>query len=118
MLPDVSGTLLTTGNMPNVLESTSFTGESIFHGGASFLDEDVVLGTRDAGAANKGAATLELNAVLQGSKPLHFEVMRLRAFRELMPASIPCASGVALQFVACFWLVLARSGRRPFLTSC
>lgn len=75
MLPDVSGTVLTTGNMPNVLESTSFTGESIFHGGASFLDEDVVLGTRDAGAANKGGATLELNAVLQGSSPLHFEVM-------------------------------------------
>ena len=36
--------------------------------------QDVVLGTRDAGAAEKGSATLELNAVLQGSSPLHFEV--------------------------------------------
>ena len=73
VLPDASGTLLTSGSMPNVLESTSFTGESIFHGGASFLHEDVVLGTRDAAAGARGAATLELNAVLQGSSPLHFE---------------------------------------------
>jgi hypothetical protein len=68
---------LTTGNLPNVLESTSFTGQSSFFGGVSFLDQDVVLGTRGGAAAGTGAerggATLELNAVLQGASPLHFE---------------------------------------------
>ena len=29
VVPDVSGTVLTTGNMPNVLQSTSFTGETV-----------------------------------------------------------------------------------------
>ena len=64
----------TTGNMPNVLESTSFTGESVFHGGATFLDQDVVLGTRDGASNAHGGATLQLNAVLKGCSPLHFEV--------------------------------------------
>ena len=72
-LPDVSGTVLTTGSMPNVIESTFFTGESVFRGGATFLEEDVVLGTRDAASGERGAATLELHAVLQGASPLHFE---------------------------------------------
>lgn len=76
MLPDVTGTVLTTGNLPNVLEFTSFTGQSSFFGGASFLEQDVVLGTRDgiaAGGGARGGATLELNAVLLGARPLNFE---------------------------------------------
>jgi hypothetical protein len=32
-------------------------------------------GTRDAAANAQGGATLELNAVLMGSSPLHFEVI-------------------------------------------
>ena len=96
MLPDCSGTVLTTGNMPNVLESTSFTGESVFHGGASFLEQDVVLGTRDAAAGGRGAATLELNAVLQGATPLQFEVavvyVRVCVCRRLF-ASVPVLCG-------------------------
>jgi hypothetical protein len=58
VLPDVSGTVLTSGNMPNVLESTSFTGHTTFLGGASFLNEDVLFGTRDAPDSAEG----ELNA--------------------------------------------------------
>ena len=42
-----------------------------------------MLGTRDAGAAEKGSATLELNAVLQGSSPLHFEVLALHPWLAL-----------------------------------
>ncbi|EKX41203.1 hypothetical protein GUITHDRAFT_142133 [Guillardia theta CCMP2712] len=65
-LPDVSGTVLTTGNMLNVLETTSFIGQASFYKGASFTNDDVIFGTPGA------ASLLEVNAVLTGSSPLRF----------------------------------------------
>ncbi|KAJ1471518.1 hypothetical protein T484DRAFT_1843759, partial [Baffinella frigidus] len=47
-LPDASGTVLTSGNVPDVLEGTTFVGDALFRGGAIFVQEDVVIGSRES----------------------------------------------------------------------
>lgn len=66
-VPDVSGTVVTTGNLPDVFEKVTFIGEATFLGGASFRGANVALGERG------GVAALEMNAPLEGGIPLVFE---------------------------------------------
>ena len=70
VLPDASGTIITTGNIPDVLESTSFLGEARFIGGASFGSRDVILGPREEG---KGKTGLTMHASIRGGTPMRFE---------------------------------------------
>jgi hypothetical protein len=66
-LPDASGTVVTSGNLPDVLEGTTFVGDAELRGGAVFSREDVVIGARGAGG------NLNMHAPLHGCTPLRLE---------------------------------------------
>eukprot|EP00961_Rhodomonas_salina_P083551 1122257-Rhodomonas_salina.1 len=66
-LPDVEGTVVTTGNLPDVLESPLFVGDTTFRGGARFEGEDIAFGRPEA------RIDLEINSAIGGSQPLRFE---------------------------------------------
>lgn len=72
VLPDVSGTVLTTGNLPEVLHSASFAGEALFRGGAALLGAKVVLGQGEGEGGGK-RSSLEVHAVMGGGRPLQLE---------------------------------------------
>jgi hypothetical protein len=67
VLPDATGTVITTGNLPDVFEDVTFIGEATFRAGARFVEADVVFGERG------GTSNLEMNAAIAGSIPLRFE---------------------------------------------
>ena len=65
-LPDVSGTVITTGNFPEVVERLRVLGDATFEGHTSLTGQHVRLGRQD----RKGK--LELNARITGRFPLTF----------------------------------------------
>ncbi len=65
-LPDVSGTVITTGNFPEVVERLRVLGDATFEGHTSLTGQHVRLGRQD----RKGM--IELNARITGRFPLTF----------------------------------------------
>ena len=65
-LPDVSGTVITTGNFPEVVERLRVLGDATFEGHTSLTGQHVRLGRQDR------TGKLELNARITGRFPLTF----------------------------------------------
>ena len=48
MLPDVTGTVITTGNLPDLMEGMTLIGDTVFEGVVKFLNDDVRFGAPDS----------------------------------------------------------------------
>lgn len=66
-LPDVSGTIITTGNFPDVVERLRILGDASFEGHSSFSGQHVRFGSH-----HKAPGNLEINARITGRFPLSF----------------------------------------------
>ena len=67
MLPDMTGTVVTTGNLPDVLEAVTLIGDTVFDGVVKFVKEDVSFGAPDA------KINLAIHSTLGGRVPFKFE---------------------------------------------
>jgi hypothetical protein len=67
MLPDITGTVITTGNLPDVLEAVTLIGDTVFDGVVKFVKEDVSFGAPDA------KINMAIHTALGGRVPLKFE---------------------------------------------
>ena len=67
MLPDSTGTVITTGNLPDVLEAMTLLGDTVFEGKVKFVQEDVFFGQPE------DKINLAINAPIGGDVPLKFE---------------------------------------------
>lgn len=65
-LPDVSGTIITTGNFPDVVERLRILGDATFEGHSSLTGQHVKFGRQDR------SGKLEVNARITGRFPLSF----------------------------------------------
>ena len=65
-LPDVSGTIITTGNFPDVVERLRILGDATFEGHSSLTGQHVKFGRQDR------SGKLEVNARITGRFPLTF----------------------------------------------
>ncbi len=70
VLPDVSGTVITTGNLPEVFEESTFIGQVTFKGGALLGGKDVIIGPREGSFKE---VALEVHGSIRGGTPLVFE---------------------------------------------
>jgi hypothetical protein len=66
MLPDLTGTVITTGNLPDVIEGTTLVGDTVFENDVKFIKGDVRFG----GSDNK--INLTINSAIGGQIPLKF----------------------------------------------
>jgi hypothetical protein len=67
MLPDTTGTVITTGNLPDVMEGVTLIGDTVFEGVVKFVNEDVRFGAPGA------KINLSINSAIGGSVPFKFE---------------------------------------------
>ena len=67
MLPDTTGTVITTGNMPDVMEGVTLIGDTVFEGVVQFVNEDVIFG------APESKINLAIHSAIGGKVPLKFE---------------------------------------------
>ena len=67
MLPDVTGTVITTGNLPDIMQSMTLIGDTVFEGGVKFVKDDVSFG------APGSTINLAIHLPIGGTVPLKFE---------------------------------------------
>ena len=67
MLPDVTGTVVTTGNLPDVMQSMTLIGDTEFQGVVRFVKDDVSFG------APGSMINLAIHLPIGGTVPLKFE---------------------------------------------